>query len=102
MGLLTPRSNDLGDNSIDESNHTVAERELDCKSMIDNAFYSFDFKPIEHSKGKPYTLEISSNGTGKNSITAWESRSDLYPLGKLYKNGIEEAGDLSIALFYER
>lgn len=87
---------------LDESNHTLAERELDCKSIIDHAFYSFDFKPIEDSKGKVYTLEISSSGTGRNSITAWKSSSDVYPLGKLYKNGIEDIGDLSIALFYER
>jgi hypothetical protein len=85
----------------DESNNIVAVRQIDCRLIVDNAFYSFDFKPIENSKGKLYTLEISSNGTGKNSITAWKSSNDVYQPGKLYKNGIEETGDLSIALFYE-
>jgi hypothetical protein len=86
---------------FDDANNIVASRQLDCRSIIDNTFYSFDFKPIEHSKGKTYMLEISSNGTGRNSITAWKSSNDVYPPGKLYKNGIEDIGDLSIALFYE-
>jgi hypothetical protein len=85
----------------DDQNKIVAVRKLDCASIVDHAFYSFDFRPIEHSKGKTYTLEISSNGTGKNSITAWKSTNDMYPPGKLYKNGEEQMGDLSIALFYE-
>jgi len=85
----------------DDRNNILAVRKIDCKSIVDNAFYSFDFKPIENSKGKMYYLEISSNGTGKNSITAWKSSTDVYQPGKLYKNGEEETGDLSIALFYE-
>jgi Gpi18-like mannosyltransferase len=85
----------------DESNNIVVLRKIDCKSLVDNAFYNFEFKPIENSKGKMYYIEISSNGTSKNSITAWKSSHDVYPPGKLYKNGIEQTGDLSIALFYE-
>jgi Gpi18-like mannosyltransferase len=85
----------------DESNTVVAERKLDCTLIVDHAFYSFDFKPIENSKGQLFYLEISSNGTTRNSITAWKSSTDVYPPGKLYKNGQEEIGDLSIALFYE-
>jgi hypothetical protein len=86
----------------DDRNNVVAERKLDCTLIVDHAFYNFDFRHIEDSKGKMYSLEISSNGTGKNSITAWKSSQDVYPLGKLYKNEQEETGDLSIALFYER
>ena len=85
----------------DDRNNIVAVRKINCVSIVDNAFYSFDFKPIENSKGKMYTLEISSNGTGKNSISVWKSSNDVYLPGKLYKNGIEETGDLSIALFYD-
>jgi hypothetical protein len=85
----------------DDQNNIVAVRELDCRSIVDNAFYEFNFKPIPNSRGKTYSLEISSNGTGRNSITAWKSSSDVYPAGKLYKNGVEDTGDLSIALFYE-
>jgi hypothetical protein len=36
----------------DEQNNIVAVRRLDCRSIVDNAFYSFDFRRIEHSKGK--------------------------------------------------
>jgi Gpi18-like mannosyltransferase len=86
----------------DDKNNIMAVRKLDCKLIVDNAFYSFDFNPIETSKGEMYYIEISSNGTSKNSITAWKSSQDVYPPGKLYKNGKEETGDLSIALFYER
>jgi hypothetical protein len=85
----------------DESNTVVAERKLDCTLIVDGAFYNFDFKPIENSRGKLFYLEVSSNGTTRNSITAWKSSTDVYPSGKLYKNGQEETGDLSIALFYE-
>ena len=86
----------------DESHNILASRKLDCMLIVDGAFYNFDFSPIEGSQGKMYFLEISSNGTGRNSITAWKSSNDLYPPGKLFRNGIEETGDLSIALFYER
>jgi hypothetical protein len=85
----------------DDSNHVVAARDLDCKLMIDHAFYNFDFDPIANSKGKTFYLEISSNGTGRNSVTVWKSSQDVYLPGKLFKNGNEEPGDLSIALFYE-
>ena len=49
-----------------------------------------------------YYIEVKSNGTSKNSITAWKSSKDVYQPGKLYINDKEETGDLSIALFYER
>ena len=86
---------------FDNANEMVAERKLDCQLIVENAFYSFDFEPIQNSRGKLFYLEISSNGTTRNSITAWKSANDVYPSGKLYKNGEEEIGDLSIALFYE-
>jgi hypothetical protein len=87
---------------LDEGQNIVAERELDCASIVDNALYSFDFEPLAASKGKLFYLEIHSNGTTRNSITAWKSSQDVYPAGKLYKNGQEQTGDLSVALFYER
>ena len=86
---------------LDEGQTVVAERELDCASIVDNTLYSFDFEPIEDSQGKLFYLEIRSNGTGRNSITVWKSSQDVYPAGKLYKNGQEQTGDLFIALFYE-
>ena len=86
---------------FDNANEMVAERKLDCQLIVENAFYSFDFEPIQNSKGKLFYLQISSNGTTRNSITAWKSANDVYPTGKLYRNGEEETGDLSIALFYE-
>ena len=86
---------------FDNANEMVAERKLDCQLIVENAFYSFDFEPIQNSKGKLFYLQISSNGTTRNSITAWKSANDVYPPGKLYRNGEEETGDLSIALFYE-
>jgi hypothetical protein len=86
----------------DESSNVLAERELDCQLIVDNAFYNFDFPPIENATGRTFLLEITSNGTGRNSITAWKSSQDVYPSGTLYRNGQEEPGDLSIALFYER
>ena len=86
----------------DDSRTILAERDLDCQLIVDHAFYNFDFQPIVNSSGQMYFLEITSNGTGRNSITAWKSSQDVYPAGKLYKNGQEEIGDLSIALFYEQ
>jgi hypothetical protein len=85
----------------DASSNILAERELACQQIVDNAYYNFDFPPIENSSGQTFLLEISSNGTGRNSITAWKSSRDVYPAGTLYRNGQEETGDLSIALFYE-
>jgi hypothetical protein len=87
---------------FDESNTPLAQRELDCQLIVDNAYYTFDFHPIAGSAGQTYFIDITSNGTGRNSITAWKSSQDLYPAGKLYRNGREETGDLSIALFYEQ
>ena len=87
---------------LDDKASAIASQNIDCKAIVENAFYSFNFNPIENSKGKIYYLEVKSNGTSKNSITAWKSSKDVYQLGKLYKNDIEETGDLSIALFYDR
>jgi hypothetical protein len=87
---------------LDDKASAIASQNIDCKAIVDNAFYSFNFKPIENSKGKMYYVEIKSNGTSKNSITAWKSSKDVYQRGKLYINDKEETGDLSIALFYER
>lgn len=87
---------------LDDSNHVVASDQIDCQKIVDNAYYSFEFQPIKNSQGKMYSIEVQSNGTSKNSITAWKSSSDVYPPGKLYKNGNEETGDLSIAIFYDR
>jgi len=87
---------------LDDKASAIASQNIDCKAIVENAFYSFNFNPIENSKGKIYYLEVKSNGTSKNSITAWKSSKDVYQLGKLYKNDKEETGDLSIALFYDR
>ena len=87
---------------LDDKASTIASQNIDCKAIVDNTFYSFNFRPIENSKGKMYYVEVKSNGTSKNSITAWKSSKDVYQLGKLYRNDTEETGDLSIALFYER
>jgi hypothetical protein len=87
---------------LDDKASAIASQNIDCKAIVDHAFYSLNFRPIENSKGKMYYVEVKSNGTSKNSITAWKSSKDVYQLGKLYKNDKEETGDLSIALFYER
>jgi Gpi18-like mannosyltransferase len=87
---------------VDDRNNTVASQKIDCKKIVDNAYYGFDFEPIKHSKGTMYYVEVKSNGTSQNSITAWKSSKDVYQPGKLYKNGKEDTGDLSIALFYEK
>jgi hypothetical protein len=85
----------------DDRENIVASQQVDCKTIVDNAFHRFDFEPIADSRGKMYYIEVSSSGTNPNSITAWKSSHDVYPLGKLYINGKENTGDLAIALFYD-
>jgi hypothetical protein len=86
----------------DDRDNVVASQKIDCKSIVDNAVHRFDFKPIADSQGRMYYIEVSSNGTNINSITAWKSSADGYPSGQLYINGNEETGDLAIALFYDK
>jgi hypothetical protein len=87
---------------LDERNNPIAVQKIDGKNIVDNAFFNFNFKPIVYSKGMMYYIEIKSNATDENSITAWKSNNDVYPLGKLYLNGKESIGDLCIKLFYEK
>ena len=68
----------------------------------DNEFYKFSFNPIAQSKGKMYNIEIKSNVTAENSITAWKSNNDVYSSGRLYINEKEVSGDLNIELVYDR
>jgi hypothetical protein len=86
----------------DDKDKVVASQKVDCRTIIDNAFHRFDFEPIADSQGRMYYIEVSSSGTNPNSITAWKSSHDVYPLGKLYINGKENTGDLAISLFYDR
>jgi hypothetical protein len=85
---------------LDEANLPIATQKMDGETMTDNTFYKFKFKSIEHSKGKLYSIEIKSDGTVENSISAWKSNADVYLPGKLYLNGKVDTGDLNIELFY--
>ncbi|MCX6054914.1 MAG: glycosyltransferase 87 family protein [Chloroflexi bacterium] len=86
---------------LDEKNTVVATQIIDGKTLVDNAFYIFSINPVENSKGKKYYIEISSDGTYENSITAWRTINDIYEPGKLYINGKEEVGDLCIFVYYD-
>jgi hypothetical protein len=87
---------------LDEKNNLIAIQSIDGKTIIDNALYKFTFTPIEYSKGKKYYIQITSNATDSNSITAWKSNTDVYITGKLEINGKDDIGDLCIALLYDR
>ena len=86
---------------LDQNNHPLAYQKINAKTLHDNAYFRFNFKPLEDSKGRMYYLEIKSDATDENSITAWKSKNDVYPPGGLYINGKEDTGDLCMQLFYE-
>jgi Gpi18-like mannosyltransferase len=86
---------------LDENSKLVVSQKIDGKTIVDNAFYKFGFKPIAHSKGKLFYIEIETNATNGNGITAWQSSKDVYHFGKLYINKKEVDGDLCIKLFYD-
>jgi len=87
---------------FDNKNNPLAIKKIDGMVIPDNEFYKFSFNPIAQSKGKMYNIEIKSNGTAENSITAWKSNNDVYSSGRLYINEKEVSGDLNIELVYDR
>ncbi|WP_426350478.1 DUF2142 domain-containing protein [Alloiococcus sp. CFN-8] len=78
------------------SNSNLRTVTIDTEFLRDNEYYTFDFEPIENTKGKSYNFYIKSiDGYKDNSITLHKSEEDTLKSGNLYINGIEQTGDLT-------
>ncbi len=73
----------------------------------ENSWYTFTFPPIASSQDRPLYFEIDSpGGISEKALTLywWESdatlRTDPYPLGIAYRDGVEQNGDLAFGLRY--
>lgn len=68
----------------------------------DNAYRSFDFPPLQGSKGERFFFSFHSpDSSPGDAITAWSTATDSYPQGSLYIGGTPAEGDLTFAAFYE-
>jgi hypothetical protein len=65
--------------------HTIR---ADPVAIYDNAYHPFIFDPIPDSRGKAYTVTISSpRAKPGNAFTVWLGNCDCYPDGRLSVNG---------------
>ena len=81
----------------------IVFKNVDTSKLQDNSFYGFQFPPILDSSGKRYKIRLSSpDGKPGNAVTAWMSKSDIYPEGALSVGGVTMPGDLIIKLLYQR
>jgi hypothetical protein len=88
---------------LNENNDVVVHKSVDTSTLLDNQFYDFEFSSIEKSEAKRFSIQITAiSGVPGASVTAWMSKSDIYPLGTLNVNGKPVEGDLSIQLSYNR
>jgi len=98
-------------NSRDLYFHLVREPEpgiqlLQCSfnagDVQDNAYHSFDFPPLERSRGERFFFSFRSpDSSPGDAITVWSTATDSYPQGSLYIDGAPGEGDLTFAAFYK-
>lgn len=85
----------------DQHGESVFSKTVNASAIRDNSFFSLDFDTINNSKGKIYTIKITSDAQANdNAITAWASNSDLYTSGNLYLNGSAANFDITFRIFY--
>jgi hypothetical protein len=79
----------------------VAAGQIAGRTVQDNAPYRLTFPPQPDSTDRVYYLVLESpDGRPGQALTAWASRHDYFPRGRLYLNGVPAAGDLMLALGY--
>jgi hypothetical protein len=81
----------------------IYTKTIPSSPLKDNSFFSFDFPAISNSANRIFWLKLSSKDakTG-NAITAWMSKVNIYPKGKLLVQGVPQTGDLILRLWYSR
>jgi hypothetical protein len=86
----------------DNNGKNLIEKVVSAKAILDNSYYNFTFEPILDSKDKTYRLIMWSEGSpsGK-AITAWASKKDVYPEGKLTFKGDELSGDIAMKIYFD-
>jgi len=73
---------------------------INAADVEDNAYHSFKFPPIEDAQGKAYYFFIESpTSSPGDAITAWSSSRDAYLAGRMYMDGLPQAGDLTFRTF---
>lgn len=75
---------------------------FNARDVKDNAYRSFDFPPLEGSKGERFFFSFHSPASSPgDAITVWSTTTDSYPPGSLYIDGTPAEGDLTFAAFYK-
>lgn len=100
---MRKNSSDLKFSLLDENRREVFHKMVDAGMLEDNKLYDFTFPAVANSGAKKFSVEITAiTGSPGNAVTAWMSKSDIYPNGTLTINGKSVDGDLSMRLLYER
>jgi hypothetical protein len=87
---------------LNDRDQEIASQLVNTKKLEDNSFYNFSFPTVEDSADKTYKIEITSvDGRSGNAITAWMSKTNMYPEGALTVNNVQEPGDLMFRLYYD-
>lgn len=84
----------------DADGNVIKSDKIKARSIADNEYRSFRFSPVKNSKGKMYSITVTSDGTAENSITAWASKTDTYSGGVLYINGNDAGFDMAFNASY--
>lgn len=88
---------------IDDSDGTiVTEVYLSGENIQDNQFQEISFPPIQSSKGKQYTIAVTTDADPDNSLTIWKTEEDYLPDGKLTINGMVCDGDLNFEVYHNK
>jgi len=81
---------------FDENNNLVTEENLNTSILKDNNYRTFNFKSIQDSLDKYFTIIISSsNATSGNAVTIWRTNSEQLD-GELYINDLSQEDNLCI------
>jgi hypothetical protein len=73
----------------------IYENTISALEVQDNAWRQFVFEPLPNSMDKTYRLSLHSLGSSSQGITVWGSKTDVYPFGEVFANGVATKGDLA-------
>jgi len=85
-----------------EASNEIFTLSFNASQVQDAAYRSFTFPPIPNSAGRTFYFYLESPASYKgNAITLWMQAQDLYPQGRMFRNGTPQTADLRFQAFYQ-
>jgi len=84
----------------DEHRTPLRQGQFSTENFRDNTWHTFTFAPVSQSRGKRFSLTLSSPGGRKgDAVTVWRDEKAKIPGGSLRLSGIRYDGGLSFRTF---